>query len=294
MESLDQARREFAEKIRATAGLQSEALVRAFATVPREAFVGPGPWKLLRPPYRSSYEITPDDDPRHLYDSVLVALDASRGLNNGEPTSLARWLDILDLTPGNSVLHIGCGVGYYTAIIAEAVGPRGGVVGVEIDPELAERARRDLIPWPNATAICADGCEFSAGPFDVIFVNAGATEVLPNWLNNLRNEGRLLVPLTVDLPIPNVGLGHMLLVMRRADVYAAKFVSPVGIFHCIGARTVQGNDLLQSAYKSGGHEEIRSLQRGDHPCSPQCWFHARGFCLSRLPVDGEFTGDYKL
>jgi protein-L-isoaspartate O-methyltransferase len=34
-------------------GLQSEALVRAFASVPREDFVGPGPWKLLRPPYVS-------------------------------------------------------------------------------------------------------------------------------------------------------------------------------------------------------------------------------------------------
>ena len=287
MESLDQARREFAEKIRVTTGLQSEALVRAFASVPREAFVGPGPWRLLRPPYLSSYDITPDDDPRHLYDSVVVALDPRRGLNNGEPMSLARWLDPLDLTPGKSVLHIGCGVGYYTAIMAEAVTPRGRVVGVEIDPELTERARRNLIPWPSATAVCADGCELAAEPFDVIFVNAGATEVLPNWLNSLRNEGRLLVPLTVDVPIPNVGLGHMLLVVRRADVYAARFVSGVGIFHCTGARTVHGNDLLKSAYQSGGHEEIRSLQRGDHPCGPHCWLHARGFCLSRLPVDAE-------
>jgi hypothetical protein len=50
VESLDQVRREFAEKIRATAGLRSETLVRAFASVSREDFVGPGPWKVLRPP----------------------------------------------------------------------------------------------------------------------------------------------------------------------------------------------------------------------------------------------------
>jgi protein-L-isoaspartate(D-aspartate) O-methyltransferase len=285
MESLDHARRDFAEKIRAATGLRSRALVRAFASVPRETFVGPGPWKLLRPPYVSSYDATPDDDPRHLYDSVVVALDASRGLNNGEPTGLARWLDTLDLTPGDRVLHIGCGVGYYTAIVAEAVTPDGRVVGVEVDPELAERARRNLIAWPNATVVCADGCKFMAEPLDVIFVNAGATEVLSNWLNSLRDGGRLLVPLTVDVPMPNVGLGNMLLVVRRADMYAARFVSPVGIFHCTGARTTEGKDLLKGAYQSGGHEEVRSLRRGDHPCGPQCWLHAGQFCLSRLTVE---------
>jgi protein-L-isoaspartate(D-aspartate) O-methyltransferase len=251
MESLDQVRRDFAGKIRATAGLRSETLVRAFASVPREAFLGPGPWKLLKPPYFSSYDVTPDADPRHLYESVLVALDATRGLNNGEPTGLARWLDSLDLTPGDRVLHIGCGVGYYTAIVAEAVTPGGRVVGVEVDPELADRAARHLIPWPSATVVCADGCQFVGEPFDVIFVNAGATEVLPNWLDSLRDEGRLMVPLTVDVPMPNVGLGHMLLVVRRADVYPASFVSPVGIFHCTGARDRRGKRSAQGGISEG-------------------------------------------
>jgi hypothetical protein len=44
--------------------------------------------------------------------------------------------------------------------------------------------------------------------------------------------------------MPNVGVGHMLLVVRCADVYAARFTSPVGIFHCAGARTTEGNDVL--------------------------------------------------
>ena len=187
MESLDRARREFAEKIRATAALRSEVLVRAFASVPREDFVGPGPWKVFRPPEVRMYEVTRDADPRHLYEDVLVALDASRSLNNGQPSGLARWLDNLDLAPGDRVLHIGGGVGYYSAIAAEAVTPDGCVVGAEVDPELAERARRNLIPWPNATVVCADGCEFEAEPFDVIFVNAGATEVVPRWLDQLRD-----------------------------------------------------------------------------------------------------------
>jgi protein-L-isoaspartate(D-aspartate) O-methyltransferase len=278
-------RREFAEKIRATAGLRSETLVRAFASVPREDFVGPGPWKVLRPPDVWKYEVTPDADPRHVYEDVLVALDANRSLNNGQPSGLARWLDSLDLASGDRVFHVGCGVGYYTAIAAEAVGPAGRVVGVEVDAELANRARRNLTPWPSATVVCADGCEFGAESCDVIFVNAGATEVLPRWLDQLREGGRLLVPLTVGVGMPNVGLGHMLLVVRRADVYAARFTSPVGIFHCAGARATDENDLLSRAYQRGDQVEVRSLRRDDHPCGPQCWLHARRTCLSRLAVN---------
>ncbi|HTY49263.1 MAG TPA: hypothetical protein VMB48_06195, partial [Steroidobacteraceae bacterium] len=72
--------------------------------------------------------------PRHLCENVLVALDAARRLNNGEPLGLALFLDTLDLRPGERFLHIGCGVGYYTAVAAHALGPRGTVTAVEIDP----------------------------------------------------------------------------------------------------------------------------------------------------------------
>lgn len=79
MELLERARREFAEKIRAMSALRSTRLVDALGSVPREEFLGPGPWQILRLAEAvHGYESTPDDDPRHLYDNVLVALDASR------------------------------------------------------------------------------------------------------------------------------------------------------------------------------------------------------------------------
>jgi protein-L-isoaspartate(D-aspartate) O-methyltransferase len=97
MDSIEGARREFAEKIRGLAALRSDGLVRAFASVPREEFVGPGPWQIVPPSeFGRGYVATPNADPRHLYDNVLVALDASRHLNNGEPAALARWLDSLE------------------------------------------------------------------------------------------------------------------------------------------------------------------------------------------------------
>lgn len=101
----------------------------------------------------------------------------------------------------------------------------------------------------------------------------------------MRDGGRLLLPLTVGIPMPNVGVGHMLLVVRCADVYAARFTSPVGIFHCAGARTTEGNDVLNRAYQSGDWKEVRSLRRNDHPWGRHCWLHARRVCLSRLAVE---------
>lgn len=288
MEHLQRVRREFAEKIRAMSALRSSALVDALATVPREDFLGPGPWQILRlDDAERGYALTPDDDPQHLYDDVLVALDASRNLNNGEPAFLLRCLDDLDLAPRDRLLHVGCGVGYYTAVAALTVA-EGTVVGIEHDAQLAKRARRNLERWPNVTVLEGDGsARASELPFDAIFVNAGATEPLPVWLDRLRVGGRLLVPLTVDLPEPWVGLGagHMLLVTRHPDRYSARFMSPVGIFHCIGARTSDGGELLGEAYRRGGHDRVRSLRRDEHPASPQCWLHAPRFCLSRAEAD---------
>ena len=284
MSTLEESRREFAEKIRVIAGLRSASLVHALATVPREEFLGPGPWLLTSPALGGRYQRTPDDDPRRLYDNVLVALDADRNLNNGEPAALARWLDALDLSPGDRLLHIGCGVGYYTAIAAAAT-PGGSTVGVELDPQLAERARRNLGSWPRVSVVSGDGSEFAGDPFDAIFVNAGATEPLPRWLDQSRVGGRLLVPMTVDVPISGLGGGHMLLIARQPGAYSARFISPVGIYHCTGARTAEGGELLKRSYLRGGEERVRSLRRDRHPSVPQCWLHAPRFCLSFLPVE---------
>jgi len=296
---LEVVRADFARRIQREAGLRSSALVQGLSVVPREHFVGAGPWNLLRPSaMERGYQLTEDDDPRHLYDTVLVALDPSRGLNNGEPSSLLRFLDALDLAAGDRFLHVGCGVGYYTAIAAQAVLPNGSVIGVEIDPQLAERARQNLGPYENVDVIFADGTAFADGPFDAIFVNAGATEVRSLWLDQLREGGRLLVPLTVALPMArrgadpnasssiysNVGGGSTLLVTKRDGQYAARFVSPVAIFHCQGARSEESEKLLAQAFRGGGHGDVRSLRRDPHSSNAECWLHASGFCLSRSVV----------
>src|SRR5436309_10813117 len=147
MTTLDLRRRFFAEELEAVCKLRSPHLVDAFATVPREQFLGPGPWMVLAEspsmPGAASFSAaglnlrtTPDADPGRVYHNIAVAIDPARQLFNGQPGTLAVWLDALDLAPGARVLHVGAGLGYYTAIMAQAVGPSGRVVAFEVDETL--------------------------------------------------------------------------------------------------------------------------------------------------------------
>ena len=277
-----EARAAYAEKIRGLAGIRTESLVRSLASVPREDFLGPGPWKLLRPTdFGRGYVDTPDADPRHLYDNVLVAIDPARRLNNGEPAALLRWLDSLELRAGDRFVHVGCGVGYYTAVAAEAVRPGGHVTGVEIDPGLAERARRNTAKLDDVEILSADGTAFGGRGFDAIFVNAGATDISTLWLDSLERGGRLLLPLTIEIPnVGNHGVGFMLLVRRNDDGCTAEFQTPVGVYHCAGARSDAGDSRLRRFFDGGMPAGARRLRRDRHHQDASCALHGDGFCLS--------------
>jgi protein-L-isoaspartate(D-aspartate) O-methyltransferase len=198
LEPVEQARQSYAEELRYIARVRSSAVVNAFATVPREQFVGPGPWRINSPMDLAEYWTTDNDSASHVYHDVLIALDESRGINNGQPSLWAYLFDRLDLAPGEEVLHLGCGTGYYTAIIAELVGSAGRVTAVEIDATLAQKARAALADWPQVEVIQGDGAGTSFEPADAIIASAGATHPLPSWLDGLRPEGRLLFPMTTS------------------------------------------------------------------------------------------------
>jgi protein-L-isoaspartate(D-aspartate) O-methyltransferase len=287
-----QAPREYyAEELRAVANLQSETLVRAFAKVPREDFVGPGPWQILNPwhiietsPKASYYRETTDADPRQIYHNVLIAIDAKRRLNNGEPAFVGFLIDSLELQAGGAVIHIGCGTGYYSAIIAEVVGPTGHVTAIEIDSELAARARKNLEYLACVEVIQGDGGDFDAGPADAILVNAGATHPRAIWLDSLRPGGRITLPLTVSEGADGGGGGRVLKVTRQPEGFTASFISGVGIFSCVGSRDSELNQRLKEAFEREDWQSVQSLRRDKHDPTDTCWLHADNFCLSKLGV----------
>jgi protein-L-isoaspartate(D-aspartate) O-methyltransferase len=260
--------------------------VRAFAKVPREHFLGPGPWQVFTP-YSESDWTTKDADPKHLYHNLLVVIDPERRLNNGHPSFLALLIEQLELKQGDHVVHVGCGPGYYTAVMAEVVGPTGQVTAIEIDSELARRAQRNLGYLPQVKVIEGDGGEEDPGPCDAILVNAGATHPRSIWLDSLRAGGRLILPLTATGDEGDTK-GAVLKAKPQHSGVTASFISTVGIFPCAGARDPELNEKLKEAFKRRDSQSVQSLRRDPHDLGETCWFHGENFCFSKVEV-GRFN-----
>jgi protein-L-isoaspartate(D-aspartate) O-methyltransferase len=284
--SLEECRRFYAEELRWIASLASAALVEAYARVPREKFLGAPPWQIGSPEQRSlsvsgmvKMAYTPTDDPRDLYHNVLVGLDPAKDINNGQPSALARWIDALDLHPGDRAYHLGCGVGYYSAIIAEVVGPTGSVVAIDADAGLAARAQANLAAYPSVATHAANGATFDPGHCDAILVNAGVTHPNPLWLDRLRDGGRLVLPITMAAT-PTLGQGVMIRITRSGASYSVQTVTMLAIFSGVGMRDPLLEPLMQKALTSGGLLKLKSVRRDPHDAADTCVVHGREVCLS--------------
>ena len=268
----------FARYVALEGGARDPRIEQAFAAVKREAFAGPGPW-LIAVSGRG-YVQTPDDDPAFLYQNTLVAIDAGQRINIGEPVLHARCLAALAPREGETVLHVGAGVGYYTALLAHLVGPAGKVHAYEIDSDIAARARNNLdhFPWVNVEA--RSGIADDLPKADAIYVNAGITQPCQAWLDALRPGGRLLFPLQ------GVGdFGAILLIKRpnRGMVWPAKFVTRAGFISCEGPQDEETGRRLSAAFSDGAWDQVRSF-RIDHPADDTCWFAGDGWWFSTVAL----------
>jgi protein-L-isoaspartate(D-aspartate) O-methyltransferase len=284
-------RRAFAERLAAERGIGSPRVVAAFAAVPREEFLVPGPWLTL--PDEAGYRSTPDADPRRLYEDVAVAIDASRLLNNGAPGFLAHIFDALSIREGETVAHIGCAVGYYSALLAEIVGPGGRVIAVELDPVLCERARHHLRRWPRVEVRHADGTREPCEGVDVVWVHGGVTHPQPRWLEALAPGGRAAMPLTAIRPPTRIRrvirdhAGRILHLARRSRGFAARFDDICGMQALLGGRDAALQEKLRRAYERGGVARVRSLRTESHEEDASCWMHRAGGCLSYRELEPE-------
>ena len=271
---IESARRSFAEELCKSNRISSPAILAAFSTVPRERFVGPGPWMIQT---GGAQSFTESADLRNVYQDALIVLDPAKHLNNGQPSLWAFHLSLLHIRPGDAVLHLGCGAGYYSAILAELTGPQGRVIAVEIDDGLAARASIALEPWPRVTVLHADGAYGPFDPADAIVVSAGATHPLAAWLAALKPEGKLLFPLT-----PTRGPGAMAYLTRKgANLFAATLCGSVFFVDFEGARDSALGEELTSALRCDHGVNVRSLRRDAHEKDDSCWLHGNGWCFSR-------------
>ena len=253
-------------------GVGDPRIEAAFAAVPREDFAGPPPWRIGS---GGIFGRTATDDPARLYDDVLVAIDAKRGVNNGQPSLHAQSIDALRLREGETVVQIGAGAGYYTAILARLVGPGGRVIAYEIEPDIAARAKANLARYPQVEVRARSGVGVLPEA-EAIYVNAAATHPPRAWLDALKVGGRLLFPLQAAR-----SSGAMLLITRPEsdEAWPARFLSPVVFIACEGAQDRAMARKLDEAFRGGGSGRVRSLRFGGAARASD-WLNGDGWALS--------------
>ncbi|MEV4474867.1 protein-L-isoaspartate(D-aspartate) O-methyltransferase [Nonomuraea salmonea] len=158
------------------AGIHDLRLLAAIAATPRELFVPP----------RSAGQACLD-----------VPIPLAHGQPTSQPSLVAQMIDALRLTGAETVLEIGTGYGYQTALLARLA---RHVHSIERLPDLAAHARANLAAAgiTGAEVLAGDG---SAGlpehaPYDAVIVSAAAPHVPAALAEQLAEGGRLVMPVT--------------------------------------------------------------------------------------------------
>lgn len=158
--------------------LGSKGLERAFLNVDRADFV-PGEYK-----------------PEAYYD---YPLPIGEGQTISQPTTVAFMLEKLDPKPGDTVLDIGAGSGWTTALLASIVGEKGYVLGTEINPALVDMGRDNLRKYgfKHAEIRRAEGGLYVPSGYEPnkILVSASAQgDIPPELTDKLPGGGTLVIP----------------------------------------------------------------------------------------------------
>lgn len=155
-------------------GVKSELVLEAMKRVPRHLFV---PLESVD----SAYSDRP--------------LPIGYGQTISQPYMVAVMTEALRLGGQEKVLEVGTGSGYQAAVLAE-IG--GHVVSTERVPELADQAQRTLreLGYANVEVVVTDGSKgyLPGAPYDGIIVTAGAPEIPRILVDQVADQGRLVIP----------------------------------------------------------------------------------------------------
>jgi protein-L-isoaspartate(D-aspartate) O-methyltransferase len=207
----------------------------------------------------NKYVETPRADPVYLYQDSCVALDAGKGINNGEPLLHAKLIGAVAPQPGETVTHIGTGTGYYSAILSMLVRPGGRLIGFEIEEDLAAAARRNLAPFENASITMGDAVSAEVPRSDIIYVNAGVMAPPEHWLAALRPGGRMIFPWR-----PSQEVALAVLVTRGARGLELNPLMPAWFIPCVGASMAECSALTPD-YSSAWRSRSIHLSRDRAP-----------------------------
>lgn len=204
-------------KLRSRGVLRSPPVIDAFRAVAREDFAPEGI------PLAAAYE-----------DRALVLtedLDGRATSTISQPSMVALMLEQLRVRSGDRVLEIGTASGYNAALLAFLTGPTGSVHSVELDPDLADRARDKLSGTRHISVVTGDGWAGlpECAPFDRIVVTVGVEDLSPAWGEQLVDGGTIVAPVTL---VP--GLELSLELIKSGSEYRSRSVEPCGFVRLRG------------------------------------------------------------
>jgi protein-L-isoaspartate(D-aspartate) O-methyltransferase len=270
----------FIDMLYATHGLKTPATEQAFRSVPRHLFVD----RYLKPPPKTSKK--PHPKPRfteiaasgptnaqlkRIYQDDALLSHHNPPSSTSQPSLVAQMLEALQLKPGMKVLEIGAGTGWNAALMGHVVGPKGQVYSIDIQTDVARRARRHIrrIGSQNITVLTGDGGNgyASAAPYDRIITTVCCPEISPYWLDQLKEQGILLITLS-EVPRDQCCLLSRL--QKQQDHLSGEVLSLPGFMMLRGKYGMELN-----ATPSAIENRITDLAAGRKPVrkSPpwQCW-----------------------
>lgn len=208
-----QLRRRLADQLEADGDLRSSAWRQAIERVPRETFLGGCVYRRIDAPGVTLWEpITPGEIGQigwlqlaYQNTTWVTQLDGrdqtAAGAVQGAPTSsstlpglVVRMLEDLRVDEGHTVLEIGTGTGYSTALLAERLGG-DHVTSVEVDAAVAARAASALAKAGYAPRlVTGDGLAGypDGAPFDRIIATCSVRAIPGEWIAQTRPGGRIL------------------------------------------------------------------------------------------------------
>lgn len=160
-----------------TGYLKTERIIQAFEKIDRKNFV-----------------------PKELIDEAYgnYPLPIGQGQTISQPATVAFMLELLLPQGGDKVLDVGCGSGWQATMLAEIVGPKGKVFGIEIKDELVSLGNQNLkkYRYSNAKIIKGNGWLGlpEEAPFAKIIVAAAASTIPKALKEQLAIGGRLVLP----------------------------------------------------------------------------------------------------
>jgi len=207
-------RRALVRTLWSNGALRSEPVAAVLSMVPRERFVPAG---------------TPPEAAYADRALVLTRDDTGRPTSSiSQPSMVALMLEQLDVQPGHRVLEIGTASGYNAALLAHLTGPVGEVTTIEFDAELAAAASRRLAGFdPPVLVRVGDGWLGApdVAPFDRVQVTVGVDDLSPAWMEQLREGGIVVVPVTLRPGLElSIGLVRCGKELRSASVQPCGFV----------------------------------------------------------------------